>query len=69
MPTMSIEEFAEKEVREAMEREARQADAEQERANEDSDDEEVQERNRRKAADWDDYKDANPKGWGNTKRI
>lgn len=39
------------------------------RAEQDSDDEDVQERGRNKASNWDDWKDANPKGWGNTKRI
>jgi len=66
---MSLEEFAEKEMIEAIEREAKQADTEQERANEDPESEEVIERERQKAASWDDWKDANPKGWGNTKRI
>ena len=66
---MSIEELADIEVAEAMEREARQNAAEQERANEDPDDEEVLERERKKTADFDDWKDWNPKGKGNTKRI
>jgi hypothetical protein len=69
LPTMSLEEFAENEVREAMEREANQAEAEQARAGEDSEEEEVIDRERKKASEWDDWKDQNPKGWGNTKRM
>jgi len=40
-----------------------------ERANEDPDSEAVLERERLKAAEFDDYKDFNPKGKGNTKRM
>ena len=39
------------------------------RANEDSDDEDVLERERKRALEFDDYKDWNPKGKGNTKRM
>ena len=66
---MSLEEFADKEVAEAMEREARQAQAEQARAEEDPDDEEVLERERKKAAEMDDWKAWNPKGKGNTQKM
>ena len=69
LPPMSLEEFAENEMREAIEREAKQAESEEARKNEDPESEEVSERDRLKAASWDDWKDANPKGWGNTKRI
>lgn len=37
--------------------------------NEHSSDEEVSERDRIKKANWDDWRDDNPKGKGNTKRI
>lgn len=66
---MSLEEFAEREMHEAIEREAQQAQTEEMRRNEDPECEDVEERERQKAAAWDDWKDANPKGWGNTKRI
>ena len=69
LPTMSLDELADKEVKEAMEREERQKLAEQQRANEDSEDEEVLERQRKHDLEMDDFKDYNPKGKGVTKRI
>lgn len=63
LPTMSIEELAEQEVAEAMEREAAEREAQQHAKELDSDDEESVRQQRAK----DDWKDANPRGWGNSK--
>ncbi|KAG2453979.1 hypothetical protein HYH02_001025 [Chlamydomonas schloesseri] len=69
LPTLTVEEAGEIEGREAMEREARQAKAEAKeaarRAALDSDEED--EEDKRKARAWDDYRDANPRGAGNSK--
>ena len=69
LPTMSLDELAEIEMKDAMDREEKQRIAEQQRANEDPDDEEVLERQRKHDLEMDDWKDWNPKGKGNTKRI
>lgn len=66
---MSIEELADMEVEDALMREAQQKEMEAMREAEDPDDEEVLERDRRQTASMDDWKDWNPKGRGNTKRI
>ena len=68
-PTMSLEEFAEMEVAEAMEREAKEAEAARLKAEEDSEDEEVLERERKRVSEMDDWKDYVPKGRGVTKHI
>lgn len=68
-PTMSLEEFADREMARAQEREAKSAAAEEAKAEEDSDDEAVHDRKTKEAREWDDWKDAHPKGSGNTKRI
>ena len=69
LPTMSIEEFAEMEVAGALERQAKDEEMKRQREEEDPDSEEVLERERKKTAAMDDWKDWNPKGSGNTKRI
>ena len=66
---MSLDELAEQEMADAMARDEQSKLAEQQRANEDPDDEEVLERQRKKDLEMDDFKDWNPKGKGNTKRI
>lgn len=66
---MSLEEFADGEMADAMERQARDKEREEEEANEDPDDECVLEAQRQKDASHDDWKDYVPKGRGNTKRI
>jgi hypothetical protein len=66
---MSIEEFAEMEVAGALERQAKDEEMKRQREEEDPDSEEVLERERKKTAAMDDWKDWNPKGSGNTKRI
>ncbi|KAG2426088.1 hypothetical protein HXX76_013276 [Chlamydomonas incerta] len=69
LPTLTVEEAGEIEGREAMEREARQAKSEAKeaarRAALDSDEED--EEDKFKARAWDDYRDANPRGAGNSK--
>lgn len=69
LPTITVEQQGEMELAAAREREARQAEVErrrrqkeEERRSDDEDDEEV-----RKARAWDDWKDDNPAGWGNSK--
>lgn len=66
---MSLEEFADGEVADALERQAKDKVQEEEKANEDPDDEDVLEVQRQKDAAMDDWKDYVPKGRGNTKRI
>ena len=66
---MSLEEYADREMADAMERQARDQEQEAARAKEDPDDEDVLEAQRQKDAAMDDWKDYVPKGRGNTKRI
>jgi hypothetical protein len=66
---MSIEEFAEREVADALERQRKDEEMKQQRDEEDPDSEEVLERERLKTAAMDDWKDVNPKGSGNTRRM
>ena len=69
LPTMSIEEFAEQEVADALRRQANEEENKQIRENEDPDSQEVLEREREKVSRMDDWKDWNPKGSGITKQI
>ena len=69
MPTISIEEFADREVEDALARQAQDEQLKRQREEEDPDSEEVLEREGRRTAAIDDWKDFNPKGSGNTKRI
>lgn len=57
------------EVEDALERQAKQEEMEAMKADEHSSDEEVLEEQRQKDTRMDDWKDWNPKGKGNTKRI
>lgn len=66
MPTMSLDELAEIEVRDAMERKRKEDEIEAKQAAEDPDDEEIMERERQRTMEFDDFKDYNPKGRGNT---
>ncbi len=68
-PTMSLEEFADKEVARAEERAQREMEAMENKPGSDSEDEEVADRKTKEAREWDDWKDAHPKGSGNTKRV
>ena len=71
-PTMTLEEFADIEVANAIAREQAQEDAEQpvRRYNQlvadgDEDNEELVNQATEKDREWDDWKDNNPRGWGN----
>ncbi|GFR45291.1 hypothetical protein Agub_g6343 [Astrephomene gubernaculifera] len=69
LPTMTVEEAGEIECREAMQREQRQRKQEEKeaarRAALDSDEEDAEDKAKQRA--WDDYRDAHPKGYGNSK--
>ena len=69
LPTMSIEELAEQEVAGALERQAQDEALKKMREEEDPDSEDVLERERIQTSRMDDWKDYNPKGAGNTKRM
>lgn len=71
-PTMTLEEFADIEVANAIAREQAQQDSEgpirrynQLVADGDEDDEELVDQATQKDREWDDWKDNNPRGWGN----
>lgn len=66
---MTLEEFADMEIDDALDRQAKQEAMEAQKAEEHSSDEEVLEEQRQKDTRMDDWKDWNPKGKGNTKRI
>ena len=66
---MSIEEFADREVEDALARQAQDEQLKRQREEEDPDSEEILERERKRTAAMDDWKDVNPKGSGNTKRM
>lgn len=68
LPTMTLNEFAEKEKARMDEMKIQEEEAKKNQPNEDSDDEEVAERKIYEKRAWDDWKDLNPKGSGNTKR-
>jgi immunoglobulin-binding protein 1 len=69
MPTMSIEELAEMELADALSRQANDEEMKRQQEAEDSDSEEVLERERQKTARMEDWKDWNPKGAGVTQRM
>lgn len=69
LPTMSIEQLADMEMADALERQANDEVLKQQREDEDPDSEYVLERDRMKDSATDDWKDYNPKGAGNTKRM
>lgn len=69
LPTMSIEELAEEEVAGALERQAQDEALKKMREEEDPESEEVLERERIQTSRMEDWKDYNPKGAGNTKRM
>lgn len=65
-PTMSLDEFADEEYHAMLEREEKEKAAKkQQEAEADSDDEKMVDKKTYKDRDWDDWKDANPKGMGN----
>ena len=67
-PTMTLDEFAQKEMALAKEQEEKQKQFAMEKPGSDSEDEEVADRKTYEARAWDDWKDANPKGSGNRKK-
>ena len=66
---MTLEEFADMEVEDALEREKTQKEMEARIEEQDSEDEDVLEEQRQKDTRMDDWKDWNPKGKGVTHRI
>lgn len=66
---MTLEEFADMEVDDALDRQARQEEMERLKEEENSSDEDVLEEARQKDTRMDDWKDWNPKGKGVTNRI
>jgi len=68
LPTMTLDEFAEKEMARMNEAKLKEEEAKQNQEDDDSDNEEVADRKTLKARAWDDWKDLNEKGSGNKKR-
>ena len=68
MPTMTLDEFADKEIALAKEQEEKQKQFEMEKPDSDSEDEKVADMKTYQAREWDDWKDDNPKGSGNRKK-
>ena len=66
MPTMSLQELAEIETADAMRRGETEAAEEAERQRKAEDSEEDEEELRKQRA-FDDFKDDNPRGWGNSR--
>jgi immunoglobulin-binding protein 1 len=65
LPTMTLDEFADKEIVKMAEMERQQEEAKRNAPSEDSDDEKVADEKTYKAREWDDWKDAHEKGAGN----
>lgn len=65
LPTMTLDEFAEKEKAKMDEMKQMEEEAKKNKPNDDSDDEQVAEMKTLKARDWDDWKDLHEKGGGN----
>ncbi len=66
LPTVTIEEFAQQEVEQAMERDRKSKEAQAQKAQVDSEDEAEIDKKTYKARQWDEFRDNNPKGAGNT---
>lgn len=66
---MSIEDLADMEVADALDRQSRDEEMKKQREEEDPDDYEVLERERYQQSSKDDWRDVNPAGSGNTKRM
>lgn len=69
LPTMSIEELADMELADALDRQAKDEEMKRMQEEEDPDSEEVLERERKKTASMENWKDWNPKGAGVTQRM
>jgi immunoglobulin-binding protein 1 len=67
LPVMTLDEFAEKEMARMDEQKRQEEEAKKMKEDSDSDNEEVADRKKYKARDWDDWKDLNDKGSGNKK--
>ena len=67
LPTLTLDEFAMREQARMEENTLKQEEANKNKDDEDSEDEQVADQKTYKAREWDDWKDANPKGSGNTK--
>lgn len=68
MPTMTLDEFAAKEMAYAKEQEEKQKQYNAEKPDSDSEDEKVSEMKTYQKREWDDWKDDHPKGSGNRKK-
>lgn len=68
LPTLTLAEFAEREKARMEEQELQAKQSQLNAEDEDSDNEEAANRKTQKAREWDDWKDLNDKGSGNTKR-
>lgn len=68
LPTMTLDEFAEKAKKEMDEQKRMEEEAKKNAPNEDSEDEEVADAKTYKAREWDDWKDSVEKGGGNKKK-
>ena len=65
MPTLTLDEFADREMARMEEATANQNEAQANKTDSDSEDEEVANKKTYKAREWDDWKDLNDKGSGN----
>lgn len=68
IPTMTLDEFAQKEMGRMKEQEAMSQQAKENAEKSDSEDEETADRKTYKAREWDDWKDLNDKGSGNVRK-
>ncbi|KAI7842410.1 hypothetical protein COHA_004049 [Chlorella ohadii] len=69
LPTMSVEQFGELEYARMVEQQRREAAAQErrERVEAEKSAEQKEDEELRKAREWDEFKDDNPRGWGNSK--
>eukprot|EP01026_Neomeris_dumetosa_P010559 TRINITY_DN1393_c0_g1_i5.p2 TRINITY_DN1393_c0_g1~~TRINITY_DN1393_c0_g1_i5.p2 ORF type:complete len:185 (-),score=34.02 TRINITY_DN1393_c0_g1_i5:352-885(-) len=67
LPTMTVEEFGEQELKRLQERQEREALLKAQQAERYLSKEEREEEELKKAREWDEFKDDNPSGWGNSK--
>jgi hypothetical protein len=65
MPTLTLAEFADREMARMKEDEEKQKEYQLNKSGSDSEDDEVANKKTYKAREWDDWKDLNPKGSGN----
>jgi immunoglobulin-binding protein 1 len=65
MPTLTLDEFAEREMARMEEATEKQKQYQENKSDSDSENEEVSDKKTYKAREWDDWKDLNDKGSGN----